>query len=102
MATVRPWYRRDGEDLILTIQAQPRAKRDAIAGVHGDALKIQVKAAPADGRANAVLIALLAARFGVPRTSVVIERGRTARRKQVRVKAPQTGPETLPSRPLQG
>jgi len=63
----------------------PRARATAVAGRHGDALKIRVAAPPADGAANEELIRFLAARLGVPRNSVAITAGQSGRRKTVSI-----------------
>ncbi len=89
------WYRRDGEDLLLHVRLQPRAAQDAVMGVHGDALRIRLTAPPVAGRANAVLCDFLARRLGVPKSQVVVERGRQGRDKWVRVRAPRRPPEVL-------
>ena len=89
------WFRRDGTDLILQLQVQPRAKSDAITGVIGDRLKIRLKAPPVEGRANGQLVAYLAKLFDVPRRHVVLERGDASQHKQLRIHSPQKLPENL-------
>ena len=69
----------------LRIHVQPRATRNHIAGRHGEAWKVQVHAAPEDGAANAALIALLAEELGVPRRSIRIVFGATARDKLIEI-----------------
>mgnify|MGYP003338311304 CR=1 FL=1 len=68
----------------LTLRVQPRASRTAIAGMHGDALKVQVSAPPVDAAANEAVVALVAELLGVPRSAVGIIRGATSRTKVVR------------------
>ena len=89
------WFRRDGSHLILQIRVQPRASNDALAGVVGDCLKIRLTAPPVDGRANEQLIVYLAKLFGVPKNSVIIERGDASQRKQLRIRSPKKLPENL-------
>jgi len=67
----------------LTIQVQPRASRTALAGRHGDALKVRLQAPPVEGAANAALIRFLAETLAVPRGAVRISSGTGARRKAV-------------------
>lgn len=90
------WYRWDGTDLVLSVQVQPRAGRNTIAGPHGEHLKIRLAAPPVEGRANAELVAFLAQEFGVRREDVEILRGDTARRKLVRVRSPKRLPVAIP------
>lgn len=89
------WLRRDGPDLVLQVQIQPRASSDAIAGVLGDRLKIRLTAPPVEGKANEHLIAWLARLFGVPRSQVILERGAGSKHKQVRIRSPRKLPEIL-------
>lgn len=74
---------------------QPGASRTEVAGLHGDCLKIRLAARPIDGEANACLIAFLASALGVPKRSVSIESGATARRKRIAVHSPARGAEAL-------
>jgi len=64
----------------------PGARTTAVAGRHGDALKIRVAAAPADGAANAELIRFLATRLGRPRSAIAITAGQSGRRKTVSIR----------------
>ena len=75
---------RDGA-LRFAVHVQPRASRSEIAGVHGDAMKVRLEAAPVDGAANAALIDLLADAFGVSRRQVQVVNGEHSRRKLVEV-----------------
>jgi uncharacterized protein len=70
---------------LLAVRVVPRASRDEIAGWHGDVLRLRVTAAPTDGRANAAVVALLAAAAGVPPSAVELVRGATSRDKLFRV-----------------
>jgi uncharacterized protein (TIGR00251 family) len=87
------WRREDGGALVLVVHAQPGAKRTAIAGIHGDALKIKIAALPAEGKANAELLRFLAAAFGVPRARVTLLRGAASREKTVRIDTPAARPD---------
>ena len=66
-----------------------------MAGVIGDYLKVRLTAPAVEGRANQHLIAYLAKLFGVPKNSVILERGDTSRRKQLRICSPKKMPENL-------
>ncbi len=74
-----------GGGVTLAVKVVPRARRDEIAGVEGQALKVRLNAPPVEGKANEALVKFLAARLGVKRTEVEILRGETARHKLVRV-----------------
>jgi uncharacterized protein (TIGR00251 family) len=71
----------------LAIHVQPGAKRSAIAGLHGDRLKIRVAAPAVEGKANAALVAFLAAALGVPGRCVTVEQGDRSRDKRVSIAA---------------
>ena len=68
------------------IKVQPRARKDAIAGEIGDALKIALTAPPLEGRANEACIAFFAELLNVARSSVTIAAGETSRNKLIRIK----------------
>jgi uncharacterized protein (TIGR00251 family) len=67
------------------IKVQPRARKNAIIGFLGDALKIAVTAPPVGGKANQAVIEFFADYFKIPRSSVTITSGETGRLKGVRV-----------------
>jgi uncharacterized protein (TIGR00251 family) len=69
----------------FAIKVHPRAKKDAIAGVVGDALKVSLTAPPVDGKANEGCIRFFAEILSVPRSSVTIAAGETSRNKVIRV-----------------
>ena len=69
----------------LELKTIPNAPRDEIAGWLGTALKVKVHAPALDGRANDALLALLAAKLGVPRRAVTLVRGDKSRHKVVRI-----------------
>lgn len=69
----------------VTVHVQPRAKAPGVGGVHGDALKVRVSAAPVDGAANEAVVQAIAAAFDVPPRDVRVVAGATARRKVVEV-----------------
>lgn len=64
---------------------QPRASRNAIAGVYGDALKIAITAPPVDGKANKALCEFWGRLAKVPKGAVSVEVGEAARRKVVAI-----------------
>lgn len=69
----------------FTVHVVPRASRNEIAGVEGEALRVRLTAPPVEGAANAALITFLAEVLGVPRRDVRLVSGQTARRKVVAV-----------------
>ena len=79
------WVKATDGGVMVTLRIAPRASRDGVAGVMGDALKIRLRAPPVDGKANAALRAFLAGALGVPERAVTIVAGETGRLKRVRV-----------------
>jgi uncharacterized protein len=69
----------------FSVKVHPRAKKNAIAGVIGDALKVALTAPPVEGKANDACIRFVAELLDVPRSSVTIAAGETSRLKVVRV-----------------
>ena len=69
----------------ITVHVQPGASASAVAGPHGDAIKIRIAAAPVENAANLALIDFLAARCGVPKHCVRVIRGASSRRKTVEI-----------------
>jgi uncharacterized protein (TIGR00251 family) len=70
---------------IFAVKVQPRAKKNAITGELGDALKLALTAPPVEGRANDACIEFFANLLDVPRSSITIASGETSRRKVIRV-----------------
>ncbi|MBK8498755.1 MAG: YggU family protein [Flavobacteriales bacterium] len=87
------WLRELPDHLILTVHVQPGARRTEVVGTHGDALKIRLAAPAVEGKANAALIAFLAAAFGVPKRGIEILAGDSSRSKRVRVQSPRRRPD---------
>jgi uncharacterized protein len=77
--------RRDGEAWILPVYVQPGARREGIAGIHGDAIKLAVNAPPEKGKANKAVEELIARELGIRPSAVQVISGLTSRRKNVRV-----------------
>jgi uncharacterized protein (TIGR00251 family) len=69
----------------FAVRVHPRAKKDAITGEIGGALKVALNAPPVDGKANEGCIRFLAEILRVPRSSVTIAAGETNRNKLIRV-----------------
>ena len=69
----------------FAVKVHPRAKRNAITGEVGDALKLSLTAPPVDGKANEACIEFFAKLLKVTRSSVSIASGLTSRNKVIRV-----------------
>lgn len=69
----------------LHLQVQPRASRNEVVGLHGDAIRVRLTAPPVDGAANDALMRLLAERLGVGRSAMTLISGHGGRSKVVEV-----------------
>lgn len=74
----------------VAVRLTPKAASDRVIGVTADeagmpVLRAQVTAAPEDGRANAALVALLAKRWRLPKSSLAVAQGAASRRKVIHV-----------------
>ncbi len=67
------------------VKVHPRARKNAITGTVGDALKLSLTTPPVEGRANEACIAFLAKLLNVPRSSVTIAAGEFSRQKLIRI-----------------
>ena len=75
----------DKSGATFLVKVHPRARKNAVTGTLGDALKLSLTAPPAEGRANDACIGFLAEVLRLPRSSVTIAAGHTSRNKVVRV-----------------
>ena len=77
-----------GDHLVLNIRVAPRAAKDGIQGLMGDALKVRIQAPPVEGKANAYLIKYLSKHWKIPRASIELLSGETGRNKRLRFNHP--------------
>jgi len=71
--------------ITLKVHLQPRALRDGIDGLHGDAVKIRLTAPPLEGKANKALQKFIAKKLNIPSSQVEIIGGRHSRQKLLRI-----------------
>jgi uncharacterized protein (TIGR00251 family) len=69
----------------FAVKLHPRARKNAITGELGDALKLSLTTPPVEGRANQACVEFLATLLKVPQSSVTIASGHRSRRKVIRV-----------------
>ena len=79
-----PFHESDG-GVSFAVKVHPRAKKNAITGELGDALKVSLTTPPVEGRANGACVEFFAKLLKVPRSSVTIAAGQASRNKVVRV-----------------
>ncbi|MFY9790554.1 MAG: DUF167 domain-containing protein [Candidatus Sulfotelmatobacter sp.] len=69
----------------FAVKIHPRARKNAITGELGNALKVSLTSPPLNGRANEACVDFFAKLLKVPRTSITIASGHTGRAKVIRV-----------------
>lgn len=73
------------DGVILKLHIQPKASKSEVVGLHGDRLKVRLKAPPVDGKANEELVRFLSELLGVPKSNIEILSGLTGRQKTVKI-----------------
>ena len=78
-----PYLQATGAGTLLDVFVQPRAGRSGIAGIHGAALKVKVRAPAQDDKANRAVVELLAQELGLPMRGLEIVSGHKSRNKRI-------------------
>jgi len=69
----------------VEIKVKPNARGSSLHPNDGGVWSADLRSAPADGKANAELIQLVARHFNVPKSSVSIKRGASSRLKLLKI-----------------
>ena len=77
------YFSETAEGVVLNVRAQPRSSRSGVDGVVGDALKVRIRSAPVDGKANKELVETLADAFSLPKSRVSFAGGETSKNKRI-------------------
>ena len=78
-------FKGDAGGTVLALHIQPGAKRSAVCGMYGDAVKIAIKSPPVDGKANRALCEFVADKLGAPTGAVLLVSGATGRDKRLHI-----------------
>ena len=79
-------YTHDAPDgATLAVRIHPGARKNAVTGIHDNALKISLTTPPIDGRANQALIDFLSDRLHLPKARITLLTGQTSRSKLLRI-----------------
>jgi hypothetical protein len=70
---------------ILRFHVVPNTKSSMVAGEHGDAIKIKLRAPAVEGKANAALRCFLAEKLNIPKSAITLEHGERSRHKLIRI-----------------
>jgi uncharacterized protein (TIGR00251 family) len=71
---------------VVTVRATPRSSKSGLDGVFGDALRVRIRCAPVDGKANKELVETLADEFSLPKSRVEFKSGETSKSKRILLK----------------
>ncbi len=71
--------------MIINVRVVPHARRNQVTVEENGNLRVYTTVAPVDGAANEAVIKMLAEHFKVPKTSIKIIRGVTARNKVIEI-----------------
>jgi len=74
------------EGVVISVRAQPRSSKAGLDGVMGDAVKVRIRSAPVDGKANKELVETLADAFDLAKSCVVFKSGETSKTKRLLLK----------------
>ena len=77
------YFSENVDGIILNVKAQPRSSRSGLDGLVGDAVKVRIRSAPVDGKANKELVETLADAFGLPKSRVIFKGGETSKMKRI-------------------
>ena len=69
----------------MWVTVKPQAKREEVKKLADGEYSVSVRAPASEGKANVAVVELLAEHFSVPKSSIRIVRGETARRKLVEI-----------------
>ena len=78
--------------MTLNLHVQPKASKDEWSGLHGERLKLRIRAAPIDGKANQQLIAFIADQFAVSKSACKLVTGESGRDKRIAISSPRKLP----------
>lgn len=73
------------DGVTISVRVQPRASKNEIGGMYGDALRLRLTAPPVDGAANEACVEFLSGLFKISRHQIEIIGGLTGRNKIIKL-----------------
>ncbi|NEO31738.1 MAG: YggU family protein [Symploca sp. SIO3C6] len=67
------------------VKVKPNSQKQSIEEAVDGTLKVNLKSPPIDGKANKELIKLLAEKFNVPKSQIIIKSGLSSRHKLIQI-----------------
>lgn len=80
-----PWVDQRGTDLIIRVKAIPKSGIERCVGWEEGALKIKIRAAPEDGKANEALLAYIAKQLEISPSRLSLVSGEKSRKKTIAI-----------------
>lgn len=77
------WYKIVDDGVMINVKASPRSSRSGVDFGSEDALKVRLKSAPVDGKANKELVSVLSEVFDIPKSRVLFMSGETGKTKRL-------------------
>lgn len=82
------WIKNHPKGGVLLLHIQPGASKTELTGLHGDRIKVKIKAPPRDGEANAAVIEYFSEILKVAKAKIFLVRGESSRQKDLLVELP--------------
>jgi uncharacterized protein (TIGR00251 family) len=79
-------YSKAKDGVVIEVKVEPRSSRNEIIGAGDKIIRIKLTAPPVGGAANALLIKLLAEKFGIRKRDVIIMKGESSRHKLIKLR----------------
>lgn len=79
------WCKQHNDSILLSLIIQPGSKFNQVIGVVGEELKIKIRAAAIEDKANIELIKYLSELLAIPKSKIIIKRGHNSRHKIVEI-----------------
>ena len=80
------WFSVVPDGIVLNVKAQVRSSKCGLDGVFDNAVKVRVRSAPVDGKANREIVETIADALGVAKSRVEFKSGETSRTKRILVR----------------
>jgi uncharacterized protein (TIGR00251 family) len=79
------WLKNHSKGVVLLLYIQPGASTTGLAGLHGERVKVKIKAPPKDGEANEELIEYFSSILNISKSKIYLIRGENSRQKDLLV-----------------
>ena len=86
-----PYLHQGDGGVLVDLMVQPRASRNELVGVQGEALKVRLTSPPVEGAANRLCGEFFAKLFGVAKGEVVLVGGERSRHKRLLIRGGSAG-----------